>query len=469
MNNRFLYYMQFFLAIMDVLVIVGTFSVAESLFRQHETLREYKEYNTLRIFLSAAWLIIAMIDNIYGRKYILSFEAFVKKTIRGYFYFLSVAIVYLFFFQQYAISRAFLLVVFSSIPVLLLANRFLLYAISLFYRKKEYLIDRILIIGYNDMSKKLIQSLEENPMNKEIIGICDDPQNVKEHSHYPILSSIPDAMEVCKKYGANEVYSSIAPEQNPEIYNLIHQADKHCIKFRILPDVSYFVNKEVHITYMNDLPVLAFRNEPLEEMTNRIKKRMFDIVVSSIAIVFVLSWLVPLIGILIYLESPGPIFFRQIRTGKGNKSFNCLKFRSMKINSESNNKQAVRNDSRLTRIGKFIRKTNIDEMPQFINVLLGQMSVIGPRPHPVTFFSMLRPKDDVNHLQDNYSVRHFVKPGVSGWAQVNGFRGEIEMSEQLQKRIEYDIWYSENWTLLLDIRIMILTVVNTFRGEKNAF
>lgn len=469
MNTRFMYYLQFLIAVVDVLTINIIFYLGEIFFREHYTLREYEEYNSLRVFLSITWIMIALTANIYAKKHVLSFETFVRRTLRGYFYFLSIVILYLFFFQQYSISRAFMIFFLSAMPLSILINRFCLYAISEYYKKKDYLIDKVIIIGYNDISKKLMQNLEENSLNKEIIGICDEQYNIRELSHYPILSGISGAFDVCLKYGANEVYSIISPEHNPEINKFIRFADKNCIRFRMVPDVSFLFNKQVHISYVHDLPVLSFRKEPLEELTNRIKKRLFDIIVSFLVIVFILSWLIPLIGLLIYLESPGPIFFKQARICKGNKTFGCLKFRSMKINAEANNKQAVRNDSRLTNIGKFIRKTNLDEMPQFLNVFLGHMSVIGPRPHPVTFFSMLRPQDDCNHLEDNYMVRHFVKPGVSGWAQVNGYRGEIENSEQLRKRIEHDISYSENWTLLLDIKIIIMTVVNTFKGDKNAF
>lgn len=469
MNIRFMYYLQFIVAILDTLTINIIFFLAETLIRQPGTLREMREYTDLRIFLTIAWIFIALTGNIYSRQHILSFESFTRRSLRGYFYFLCIVILYLFFFQQYAIARSFLIFVLAGIPLSILVNRFILYGISEYYKRKDYLIDKVVIIGYNDVSKKLIENLEENALNKEIIGICDEDHNIHELSHYPILSGVSGAFDVCLRYGATEVYSIFTPEHNPEIYKFIRFADKNCIRFRMVPDVSFLFNKQVHISYVHDLPVLSFRNEPLEELINRIKKRLFDVVVSFLIIVFILTWLIPLIGILIYLESPGPIFFKQNRTGKGNKTFGCLKFRSMKINAEANAKQAVRNDSRLTRVGKFIRKTNLDEMPQFLNVFVGHMSVIGPRPHPTTFFSMLRPSDDVYHLEDHYMIRHFVKPGVSGWAQVNGYRGEIENSEQLQKRIEHDIWYSENWTLLLDIKIMIMTVVNTFRGERNAF
>jgi putative colanic acid biosynthesis UDP-glucose lipid carrier transferase len=163
------------------------------------------------------------------------------------------------------------------------------------------------------------------------------------------------------------------------------------------------------------------------------------------------------------LNSRGPVFFVQLRSGKDNKEFRCFKFRTLTVNADSDSKQVTRDDTRFTKFGKFLRKTSLDELPQFFNVLLGNMSVVGPRPH------MLKHTEDYSRLLDEYMIRHFVKPGVTGWAQVNGFRGEIKEEEQLRKRIEYDIWYLENWSLWLDVRIIFLTLYVTFKGDKNAF
>jgi putative colanic acid biosynthesis UDP-glucose lipid carrier transferase len=209
--------------------------------------------------------------------------------------------------------------------------------------------------------------------------------------------------------------------------------------------------------------VLSLRKEPLDDVGNRIKKRLYDIVVSSLVIMFILSWLVPIISLLILLESRGPIFFVQERSGKGGKPFKCIKFRTMRMNKDANEKQATKNDSRITALGRFLRKTSLDEMPQFINVFLSDMSVVGPRPH------MLKHTDDYSKLLNHYMIRHFLKPGITGWAQIHGYRGEIKMFEDINNRIEYDIWYLENWSLWLDTRIILMTAFNVAKGEKNAY
>ncbi|HMZ48484.1 MAG TPA: sugar transferase, partial [Flavobacteriales bacterium] len=179
--------------------------------------------------------------------------------------------------------------------------------------------------------------------------------------------------------------------------------------------------------------------------------------------VFVLSWLIPLLALAVKLSSPGPVFFKQTRLGEGKKKFSCYKFRSMRVNKEADSKQATKNDPRVTKVGAFLRKSNLDEMPQFLNVLLGQMSVVGPRPHP------LKLNDQFRDIIDKYMVRHFVRPGITGWAQVNGFRGETRTPELMEKRVDLDVWYLENWSFKLDLKIIVKTVTNMLGKDERAY
>ncbi|UOG72764.1 exopolysaccharide biosynthesis polyprenyl glycosylphosphotransferase [Hymenobacter tibetensis] len=196
---------------------------------------------------------------------------------------------------------------------------------------------------------------------------------------------------------------------------------------------------------------------------NAVVKRAFDLFFASLVVVLLLSWLVPLIALLIKADSRGPVFFKQLRTGKGGKPFYCLKFRSMRINADADHKQASRNDSRITKLGAFMRKTSIDELPQFINVLRGEMSVVGPRPH------MLRHTEDYSRVIANFMERHQVTPGITGWAQVEGHRGETKETAAMEKRVNADIHYIRNWSFLLDLKIVALTVRQAVRGNENAF
>jgi len=187
-----------------------------------------------------------------------------------------------------------------------------------------------------------------------------------------------------------------------------------------------------------------------------LKKRILDTVISLLVIVLFLSWMVPLFALIIFIESGESVFFRQLRSGRNNKPFYCLKFRSMHSNKEADSKQATRNDARVTKLGRIIRKTSLDEFPQFINVLKGEMSLVGPRPH------MIKHTNDYSKIVDEYMIRQFLKPGITGWAQIHGFRGEITNPEQIKKRVEKDLWYLEHWSLWLDIRILFLTVYVIF-------
>jgi putative colanic acid biosynthesis UDP-glucose lipid carrier transferase len=318
-------------------------------------------------------------------------------------------------------------------------------------------------VGYNFNSLKLAAYFEEDAINTNLVGFAEDEHNVKELTRYPIVSGVREALKTAIDMDIQEIYSTIAPNQNKFIYKLMEDAEKQCIRFKIVPDLSNFYPKPLTVDYIRDLPILSLRSEPLEDVGNRIKKRLLDIIISSFVVVFILSWLIPLLGLLIFLESKGPIFFIQKRTGKNNQEFRCLKFRSMKINKDSDLKQASRSDSRITKIGKFMRKTNLDEFPQFINVLRGEMSLVGPRPH------MLKHTDDYSKIVDQYMIRHFLKPGITGWAQINGYRGEITEPHQIKMRVSNDLWYLENWNVWLDLRIIFLTIYSMFKGDKNAF
>ncbi len=191
-------------------------------------------------------------------------------------------------------------------------------------------------------------------------------------------------------------------------------------------------------------------------------KRGFDLVFSSMFLIVSPIIFLPII-IAVKLSSPGPILFKQKRTGYLGREFYCYKFRTMRVNDSSDSKQASRHDSRITKVGKFLRHTSMDELPQFINVWLGDMSVVGPRPH------MIKHTAYYTELIDKYMVRHFIKPGITGWAQITGYRGETNELWQMEKRVECDVWYIEHWNFFLDLKIILLTVINAIRGEENAF
>jgi putative colanic acid biosynthesis UDP-glucose lipid carrier transferase len=423
----------------------------------------YASYSKFAIALNLIWIVASWLAKLYHENFILTFEAFSRKTFRVYFIWISIAMLYLFFFRQFDLSRSFITVCFVGYGLVLFFNRLVYLSLFNYLHSGINSGRNVLILGYNKVSKKIVEYLETSGIDTRIVGFCEETNNITELTTYPVISGVEGVSKASIDYEVNEIYSTISPEQDPRIYKIMQQADQECIRFKIIPDLSVFINRPVNVTYLNDLPVLSLHKEPLDNLSNMAKKRAFDIIVSLFVTIFILSWLVPILSILIYIESPGPIFFVQYRTGKNKKSFKCFKFRSMRMNSDANSRQATKNDDRFTKIGKFIRRTSLDEFPQFFNVLIGNMSIVGPRPH------MLKHTNDYSKLISQYMVRQFLKPGITGWAQVNGFRGETKTLEQMQKRVEHDIWYMENWSLWLDIRIMFLTVINAIRGEKNAY
>jgi putative colanic acid biosynthesis UDP-glucose lipid carrier transferase len=274
-------------------------------------------------------------------------------------------------------------------------------------------------------------------------------------------------LETCLNFvmdeNIDEIYCSVSELSDSELGDVIDFADNNLKIVKFLPDSKEIYSKKLQYEYYNYIPILSLRTIPLDEPINMFVKRSFDILFSSFVIVFILSWLTPIIGLLIILESKGPIFFKQSRNGFNYKEFDCYKFRSMTPNKDAHLYQATRGDQRVTKVGAFLRKTSIDELPQFFNVFFGDMSVVGPRPHMVSHTDMYAKRID------KFMVRHFVKPGITGLAQTRGFRGEVETDQDIIGRVRYDIFYVENWSLLLDLKIIVLTFINAVKGEDKAY
>tara|TARA_Y100000815_G_scaffold255070_1_gene261633 strand:+ start:9089 stop:10444 length:1356 start_codon:yes stop_codon:yes gene_type:complete len=275
--------------------------------------------------------------------------------------------------------------------------------------------------------------------------------------------SLVQAFNYILQEGIDEIYCSISELTNAQIADIVDFADNNLKILKFIPDSKEIYSKKLRYEYYDYIPVLTLRTIPLEDSVNMIIKRSFDILFSSFIIIFVLSWLTPIIAILIKLESKGPVFFKQSRNGFNYKEFDCYKFRSMTPNKDADLYQVTRGDHRITKIGKFLRKTSIDELPQFFNVLFGDMSVVGPRPHMVSHTHMYAKKID------KFMVRHFVKPGITGLAQVSGYRGEVETDKDIIGRVKLDIFYIENWSLLLDLKIIAQTFINAVKGEDKAY
>lgn len=388
-------------------------------------------------------------------------ERFFKRTLRSFLVYFALTLFFIFLYK-FSYSRLFVLLSFSGFMISLAVSRSFLIGTKHLLQKKTP-PRKIIFLGCSELSERVATTFSIYDNNLDIHGFFGDINEYKKTSAYPVIGGINDSILYALKNNISEIYSTVSPESNTDIYDIAQQAEKNFIRFKYVPDFRIFINRNVHIGFEKDIPVLSLRPEPLQEVENRFKKRTLDIIFSSAVILLILSWLVPLVAILIKLESRGPVFFKQLRTGKNNLPFLCFKFRSLKVNRDSDNIQVTRKDNRFTRLGKFLRKTNLDELPQFYNVLQGHMSIVGPRPH------MLKHTEEYSKIYSQYMLRHFLKPGVTGWAQINGYRGEIKKEEQLFKRVEHDIAYMENWSMWFDFKIIFLTFFKTIRGDKNAF
>jgi putative colanic acid biosynthesis UDP-glucose lipid carrier transferase len=319
------------------------------------------------------------------------------------------------------------------------------------------------ILGAGKSGVELARRISKDPtFGFRILGYFDDNELIKT-GELPYLGKVDDLPNYILNNSVDEVYCALPETEGDRIIKLLDFSEKNLVKFFIIPGYYTYLKRKVNLYSLNNVPFLSLFSDPLEDAFNRGLKRGFDILFSLFVLIFLFPFVYIITALSIRLSSPGPIFFKQERTGLKGEDFDCYKFRTMHVNEDSDKLQAVKNDPRKTKVGDFLRKTNIDEIPQFFNVLKGDMSVVGPRPH------MLKHTEDYSALIDTYMIRHFVKPGLTGWAQVNGYRGETKKLEQMERRVEMDVWYIENWTPWLDFKIVVKTIVNIIVGEKNAY
>ena len=305
--------------------------------------------------------------------------------------------------------------------------------------------------------------MENDPTNGfKVLGYFAEESrpNVTESGY---LGKPEEAVAYINEHLLHNVYCILPPSDNNLINVIMNTCAQNMVRYYHIPDSFNYQRHTMSLSLMNGTPVFSLHNEPLAQPGNRIIKRTFDFIVSSIFLLTIFPFVYLIFGLLIKLTSPGPVFFKQKRSGLNSKDFYCYKFRSMRVNVDSDKLQATKDDPRKTRIGEFMRRTSIDELPQFINVWLGNMSIVGPRPH------MLRHTEQYSQLISSYMVRHFAKPGITGYAQVTGFRGETSELWQMEGRVQKDIWYIEHWTFALDLFIIWKTVYNAIHGEENAY
>lgn len=333
------------------------------------------------------------------------------------------------------------------------------------YRSKGGNVRYVVLVGSADNNLELYHELtDQDWTGYRVNGYFDYQPNPNFPKECPYLGTPTEVMKYLNENKNNHYLFCCLPSKDHEIIRpIIDYCENHLVHFYSVPNIRTYLHKRMYFNMIGSVPYLSLWEDPLSQTGNKMLKRAFDIVFSLLFLCTIFPFILIIVTIITKLTMPGPVFFKQKRNGLNDKEFYCYKFRSMKVNAQADTLQATKDDPRKTRWGNIMRKTNIDELPQFINVLKGDMSIVGPRPH------MLKHTEEYSKLINKYMVRHFVKPGITGWSQVTGYRGETKELKDMEGRVRGDIWYIEHWSFGLDLFIIYKTVANAIHGEKNAY
>lgn len=417
----------------------------------------YNYYLQLLFFQNLSWLFLANAGKVYEFERTTELRKILGRTLSSLFLHVVVLALFIVGLKGYYYSRLFLVVYLAGFSVLALGWRYFLVELVRYWRRKGHADRRIMLVGSGKPLEDFYQELMVHPeYGLLVLGVyADQPLAV------PVRGDLAAAERHLQEERPDEVFCSF-PGEPAKALEWFKKADAALARFRILPDWGLKGAKNLQVEFYGEQPVLQARKEPLEFLHNRLLKRLFDVVFVLFLVVVVFPWLFPLLALLVKLSSPGPVFFKQARSGLRGEVFTLYKFRSMRVNADADLVQAVQGDARITQVGAFLRKHNLDELPQFMHVLTGRMSVVGPRPH------MLAHTKQYRDLIDTYMVRHLIKPGLTGLAQVRGLRGDTTNPERMEERVKADVYYLENWSLLLDLKIVAQTFLQVFTGNKNA-
>lgn len=373
----------------------------------------------------------------------------------------------LLYLLQIAVFSPVLFLLFCVVlAVVIFCYRLVCRSIVRMMRVRGRYISHVVLVGDSESTLAVFRTMTaDKATGYRIVGYFNAERSETYPADVPWLGDLSAVASYLSEHEGkiDALYYAFSSGRHGEIASVVNACENHLVRFFGIPDVRNYLRRRMYLELVGSEPVFAARNAPLEEAGNRFVKRTFDIVVSLLFLCTLFPFIYIFVAIAIKLSSPGPVFFKQKRSGENGREFYCYKFRSMRVNSQSDIVQATKDDPRKTRVGEILRKTSLDELPQFINVLRGEMSIVGPRPH------MLRHTEEYRRIIDKYMIRHMVKPGITGWAQVTGFRGETKELWQMEGRVQKDIWYIEHWSFALDLLIIVKTVVNALSGEKEAY
>ncbi|NWF88255.1 MAG: exopolysaccharide biosynthesis polyprenyl glycosylphosphotransferase [Ignavibacteriaceae bacterium] len=465
-NQKSHYYLQLFL---DLLIVNAVFLISAALAQPFHILISRNYMFILMAVLNFLWYFTSNVNGFYEDNNLRSFSYQLNGILKNTFVQATAAVLFIFiakedlFTRNFILYYAVLLIVFVSIRIQLV--QFVIKKFSLKSKK----LQNIIIVGAGEVAHNFYNStFKLKTFGYNFCGYLADDETSSNHKN-KIIGRIENLEAIIISHNINEVVVALPIQEFKRLDHIIKICNRHAVRVHIIPDYFKYISKKFRVSMFESFPIITIRDEPLAEAHWRFIKRTFDILFSSLIIILFLSWLIPIIAVLIKLCTRDSVFFVQKRVGVKNKSFNFYKFKTLTSTEKDENASyspVTVGDSRITSIGRILRRTNLDELPQFFNILKGDMSVVGPRPHFIPYNNVY------SGIVDEIKLRNRVRPGLTGWAQVHGLRGDspnpVENEIRTKKRIEYDIWYIENWSIWLDFQIIGLTIWQMIRGETRA-
>jgi putative colanic acid biosysnthesis UDP-glucose lipid carrier transferase len=450
--------------ITDFILINLSFFLASLISHTSDLSLEKNQPYLLLVILNFVWFFYINASDFYQEFLIRPFPIQIYNILKLSIVISIFNILFLFIIKQQLYTRNFVVINGLLILITITIRSIIFKAALRALRNKGKSIRNLLIIGANKIGEKFKEVITKNPgYGHRFVGFIS---NSLEDG---VIGTFSELDKIIKEKNVEDVVIALHADSGIDLDEIVSICNKNAVKIHVIPDFVKFLSGRFQISSVSNIPVITVRDEPLNEFLRRFIKRVFDIFFSLMVIIFFLSWFMPLVSLLIRLDTKGPALFIQVRLGMRKKPFKCLKFRTLAYQKESSVEfePVSKKDTRVTRIGRILRKTNLDELPQFINVLKGDMSVVGPRPHPIGV-EMVYEK-----VFEDIKMRYNVRPGVTGWVQINGLRGEVTDEEENKQRIlekmKYDLWYIENWSLKLDFQIILITIWHMIRGDTKGF
>lgn len=430
-----------------------------------ETVKHF--FLLILLLLLLVWVISSHVTHVYDDFRSRDFGFEVVLVLKNVLVQAVATAVILVFIKETFLSRLFLLLYSITLFLFIALEKYFFRSVLKIFRRKGRNLRSVLVVGAGRVGRGFAESVIGHPQfGYTFVGFLDDKRAPSLNGSY--LGPVSNLETILSERRIDNVVVALPIYAFSRVQEIINTCEKFTTTIRIIPDYFALLSPRYNFSMFDRYPLISLREEKINEFHWRIVKRAFDTCFSLCLFVFLFSWLWPIIAVAIKLTSPGPVFFKQVREGRNNKKFVTYKFRSMILSSRDVDEhgryqQATADDPRITPLGRLLRKSNLDELPQFFNVLKGDMSVVGPRPHPI-------PLDLKSKVETKkYMQRYLVKPGITGWAQVNGQRGETRDQTVMQKRINYDLWYIENWSFWLDVQIILKTIWLTVKGDPHAY